>query len=201
MLDADLKTQLQGYLTRLQQPIELVASLDDGENSRELEALLHDIASMSDKISYRRADDDARKPSFAITRRGTDIEVRFAGIPLGHEFTSLVLALLQVGGHPPKIEDEVANQVRDLEGSFKFETFMSLSCQSCPDTVQALNLMSVLNPNITHVAIDGAMYQDEVQAREVMRDQDAGRNHDHRQRRRLHPDGEPGDDVRRMPGL
>ena len=168
MLDADLKTQLQGYLTRLQQPIELVASLDDGENSRELEALLHDIASMSDKISYRRADDDARKPSFAITRRGTDIEVRFAGIPLGHEFTSLVLALLQVGGHPPKIEEDVATQVRDLEGNFRFETFMSLSCQSCPDTVQALNLMSVLNPNITHVAIDGAMYQDEVQAREVM---------------------------------
>ncbi|HEU0306587.1 MAG TPA: alkyl hydroperoxide reductase subunit F [Lysobacter sp.] len=168
MFDADLKTQLQAYLTRLQQPIELVASLDDGDKSRELEALLQDIAAMSDKISYRRADDDARRPSFAIVRIGTDIEVRFAGIPLGHEFTSLVLALLQVGGHPPKIEEALANQVRDLEGEFRFETFMSLSCQSCPDTVQALNLMSVLNPNITHVAIDGALYQDEVQAREVM---------------------------------
>jgi alkyl hydroperoxide reductase subunit F len=173
MLDTDLKTQLQAYLTRLQQPIELVASLDDGSHqnglkSRELEALLQEIASMSDKISYRRADDDARKPSFAIVRTGTDIEVRFAGIPLGHEFTSLVLALLQVGGHPPKIEEALAHQVRDLEGEFRFETFMSLSCQSCPDTVQALNLMSVLNPNITHVAIDGALYQDEVQAREVM---------------------------------
>jgi alkyl hydroperoxide reductase subunit F len=168
MLDADLKTQLQAYLTRLQQPIELVASLDESENSRELEALLQDIASMSDKISYRRADDNERKPSFAIARSGTDIEVRFAAIPLGHEFTSLVLALLQVGGHPPKIEADVANQVRDLEGDFRFETFMSLSCQSCPDTVQALNLMSVLNPNISHVAIDGAMYQDEVQAREIM---------------------------------
>jgi alkyl hydroperoxide reductase subunit F len=168
MLDADLKTQLQAYLTRLQQPIELVASLDESENSRELEALLQDIASMSDKISCRRADDNERKPSFAITRSGTDIEVRFAAIPLGHEFTSLVLALLQVGGHPPKIEADVANQVRDLEGDFRFETFMSLSCQSCPDTVQALNLMSVLNPNISHVAIDGAMYQDEVQAREIM---------------------------------
>jgi len=168
MLDADLKTQLQAYLARLQQPIELVASLDDGEPSRELEALLQDIASMSDKISYRRADDDARKPSFAIARRGTDIEVRFAGIPLGHEFTSLVLALLQVGGHPPKIEEAVANQVRDLEGTFRFETYMSLHCQSCPETVQTLNLMSVLNPNITHVAIDGALFQDEVQAREIM---------------------------------
>jgi alkyl hydroperoxide reductase subunit F len=173
MLDADLKPQLQAYLQKLQQPIELVASLDDGAKSRELEALLQDIASMSDKISYRRGDDDARRPSFAIVRTGTDIEVRFAGIPLGHEFTSLVLALLQVGGHPPKIEQALANQVRELEGpapdgKLRFETFMSLSCQSCPDTVQALNLMSVLNPNITHVAIDGALYQDEVQAREVM---------------------------------
>ncbi|HKN78336.1 MAG TPA: alkyl hydroperoxide reductase subunit F, partial [Lysobacter sp.] len=168
MLDADLKTQLQAYLTKLQQPIELVASLDDGAKSRELEALLQDIASMSDKISYARRDDDARRPSFAIVRTGTDIEVRFAGIPLGHEFTSLVLALLQVGGHPPRIEEALANQVRGLEGEFRFETFMSLSCQSCPDTVQALNLMSALNPNITHVAIDGALYQDEVQAREVM---------------------------------
>ncbi|GAB3370702.1 alkyl hydroperoxide reductase subunit F [Lysobacter rhizosphaerae] len=168
MLDADLKTQLQAYLTKLQQPIELIASLDDGAKSRELEALLQDIASMSDKISYARRDDDARRPSFAIVRTGTDIEVRFAAIPLGHEFTSLVLALLQVGGHPPRIEEALANQVRGLEGEFHFETFMSLSCQSCPDTVQALNLMSALNPNITHVAIDGALYQDEVQAREVM---------------------------------
>jgi alkyl hydroperoxide reductase subunit F len=168
MLDADLKTQLQAYLARVQQPIELVASLDDGEASRELEALLQDIASMSDKIGYRRDDREARKPSFAIARTGTDIEVRFAAIPLGHEFTSLVLALLQVGGHPPKIEEALAHQVRELQGEFFFETFMSLSCQSCPDTVQALNLMSVLNPNIRHVAIDGALYQDEVQAREVM---------------------------------
>jgi alkyl hydroperoxide reductase subunit F len=168
MLDADLKTQLQAYLTRVQQPIELVASLDDSDTSRELEALLQDIATMSDKISYRRADDDVRKPSFAIVRRGTDIEVRFAGIPLGHEFTSLVLALLQVGGHPPKIEEALAHQIRELQGEFRFETFMSLHCQSCPDTVQALNLMSALNPNISHVAIDGALFQDEVQAREVM---------------------------------
>ena len=162
MLDADLKTQLQAYLTRLQQPIQLVASLDDSDTSRELEALLRDVAALSERIEYVRADDDARRPSFAIVRSGTDIEVRFAGIPLGHEFTSLVLALLQVGGHPPKIEEALANQVRDLEGEFRFETFMSLSCQSCPDTVQALNLMSVRNPNITHVAIDGALDQDEV---------------------------------------
>jgi alkyl hydroperoxide reductase subunit F len=168
MLDASLKTQLSAYLEKLQQPIQLVASLDDGEKSRELEALLQDIASLSDKVEYVRADDDARRPSFAIVRKGTAIDVRFAGIPLGHEFTSLVLALLWVGGHPPKIEEAVQNQVRDLEGEFRFETYMSLSCQSCPDTVQALNVMSVLNPNIKHVAIDGALFQAEVDARQIM---------------------------------
>ncbi|HEY4559736.1 MAG TPA: alkyl hydroperoxide reductase subunit F, partial [Lysobacter sp.] len=156
MLDDSLKTQLSAYLEKLQQPIQLVASLDESDASRELETLLQGIVALNDKVEYIRADDDARKPSFAIVRTGTDIDVRFAGIPMGHEFTSLVLALLWVGGHPPKLEEEVQNQVRDLEGEFRFETYMSLSCQSCPDTVQALNLMSVLNPNIKHVAIDGA---------------------------------------------
>ena len=167
MLDADLKAQLAAYMEKLTQPIELVASLDASDKSRELGELLRDIASTSDRISLRDGD-DARKPSFAIVRAGTDVQVRFAGIPMGHEFTSLVLALLQVGGHPVKIEEELANQVRDLEGEFVFETYMSLSCQSCPDTVQALNAMSVLNSNIRHVAIDGALYQDEVQQREIM---------------------------------
>ncbi len=168
MLAPDLKTQLQAYLERVTQPIELVASLDDGAKSRELELLLQDIASLSDKVSYVRRDDDVRRPSFAISRLGTDISVRFAGIPMGHEFTSLVLALLQVGGHPPKIEEAVQNQIRDLEGEFRFETFMSLSCQSCPDTVQALNAMSAINPNIKHVAIDGALFQEEVTTRGIM---------------------------------
>ena len=168
MLDANLKSQLSTYLEKLQQPIKLVASLDDGDKSRELEALLQDIASLSDKVSYERRDDDARRPSFAIVRAGTDVDVRFAGIPMGHEFTSLVLALLQVGGHPPKIDTAVQDQIRDLEGTFRFETYMSLSCQSCPDTIQALNAMSAINPNITHVAIDGALFQEEVEAREVM---------------------------------
>ena len=172
MLDNDLKTQLAAYLEKLQQPIELVASLDDSDAARELDGLLEDIAALSPKIS-RRAGDDARKPSFQIRRVGTDIAVGFAGIPLGHEFTSLVLALLQVGGHPVKIDDALADQVRALDGAasggqYVFETFMSLHCQSCPDTVQALNAMSVLNPRIRHVAIDGALFQAEVEAREIL---------------------------------
>ncbi|MBN8264431.1 MAG: alkyl hydroperoxide reductase subunit F [Xanthomonadales bacterium] len=167
MLDQDLKDQLAAYLERLQQPIELVASLDDSEAARELDALLDDIAALSPKIS-RATGDDPRKPSFLIRRAGTEVQVGFAGIPLGHEFTSLVLALLQVGGHPVKIDEALAAQVRALPGDYRFETYMSLHCQSCPDTIQALNAMSVLNPRIQHVAIDGSLFQAEVEARQVM---------------------------------
>ncbi|MFP1684123.1 alkyl hydroperoxide reductase subunit F [Alloalcanivorax sp. C16-1] len=168
MLDANLKTQLQSYMERITQPFEMVASLDDGDKSRELSELLHEIEGMSDKISLREDGDDDRKPSFSLNRIDGDISLRFAGIPMGHEFTSLVLALLQVGGHPPKASDEVIDQVKALQGDFRFETYFSLSCQNCPDVVQALNLMAVLNPNIQHVAIDGALFQDEVESREVM---------------------------------
>ena len=168
MLDADLKTQLKAYLEKLAHPIELVAALDDRDSSRELDALLRDIAALSDKITLRRDDNDVRKPSFAINRVGSDIGVRFAGIPMGHEFTSLVLALLHVGGHPSKATQDVIEQVRGLDGDYTFETYFSLSCQNCPDVVQALNLMSVLNPRIRHVSIDGALFQAEVEARQVM---------------------------------
>jgi len=168
MLDANLKTQLKAYLERLVVPIELVSSLDEGEKSRELAELLENIASLSDKITVRRADDDPRRPSFAIRRVDSDVSVRFAGIPLGHEFTSLVLALLQVGGHPPKVQPELLEQVRELDGDFVFETYFSLSCQNCPDVVQALNTMSVVNPRIRHVAVDGALFQEEVESRQVM---------------------------------
>jgi len=169
MLDASIKEQLKAYMEKLQQPIELVAAYDDSDKSQELKQLLDEIEPMSDKISQRTEESqDVRRPSFAINRTGTDIGVRFAGIPMGHEFTSLVLALLQVGGHPPKASQEVIDQVKDLDGEFEFETYFSLSCQNCPDVVQALNLMSVLNPKIKHTSIDGALFQDEVEQREVM---------------------------------
>ncbi|WP_422002489.1 alkyl hydroperoxide reductase subunit F [Reyranella sp.] len=168
MLDTALKTQLQGYLARVTQPIELAASLDDSDKSRELATLLDEIAALSDHITVVRRDDDERRPSFAIVRPGTDVGVRFAGIPLGHEFTSLVLALLQVGGHPPKQSAETLERIRALDGDWRFETYFSLSCQNCPDVVQALNLMSVVNPRIRHVAIDGALFQKEVEARGIM---------------------------------
>lgn len=171
-LDPNLATQLKAYLENLREPIELVATLDDGAKSTELDELLVEIEGMSELITRRVADGaerDERVPSFAITRTGApEVSVRFAGIPMGHEFTSLVLALLQVGGHPSKASQEVLDQIGSLEGTHRFETFFSLSCQNCPDVVQALNLMSVLNPNIEHVAIDGAVFPDEADARGVM---------------------------------
>ncbi|MFK4794351.1 alkyl hydroperoxide reductase subunit F [Sphingobium sp. ZW T5_29] len=167
MLDANLKGQLKTYMANITQPIELVASLDEGAKSRELEGLLNEITELSDKVTVT-SGDDKRKPSFMIRRVGTDIGVTFAGIPMGHEFTSLVLALLQVGGHPSKAAQDVIEQIKALDGDFSFETYFSLSCQSCPDVVQALNLMSVLNPRIKHVAIDGALFKEEVDARQVM---------------------------------
>ncbi|MES2271172.1 MAG: alkyl hydroperoxide reductase subunit F [Pseudomonadota bacterium] len=168
MLDANVKAQLKSYLVNITQPIELVASLDDGAKSREMLGLLEDIVSLTDKATLIRKDDDKRTPSFMIRRAGTDIGVRFAGLPMGHEFTSLVLALLQVGGHPSKAAQDVIEQVKNLEGDYAFETYFSLSCQNCPDVVQALNLMAVLNPRISHTAIDGALFQSEVDARKVM---------------------------------
>ena len=169
MLDATLKSQLQGYLQNVTQPVELVASLGDGPKAAEMGELLEDIVSVSaGKVTLRTDGDDARNPSFEIRRAGTDVAVTFAGLPMGHEFTSLVLALLHVGGHPPKVDAEAIEQVKALEGDFVFETYFSLSCQNCPDVVQALNTMAALNPRIRHTAIDGALFQEEVSARQIM---------------------------------
>mgnify|MGYP000240437822 CR=1 FL=1 len=168
MLDTAIKGQLKAYLERLQRPIELLAALDDSPKGQEMRALLNDILDCSDKISLLETDTFTRIPSFAIGLPGETPRIHFAGLPMGHEFTSLVLALLQTGGHPPKVEQAVIDQIKALPGSFKFETYISLSCHNCPDVVQALNLMAVLNPNITSTMIDGAMFQDEVNARQIM---------------------------------
>ncbi|TRO17000.1 alkyl hydroperoxide reductase subunit F [Ectopseudomonas mendocina] len=168
MLDANLKAQLKAYLEKVTQPFEIVASLDDGEKSQELLGLLQDIVGLTDKITLKTDGNDARRPSFALNRPGEDTGVAFAGIPMGHEFTSLVLALLQVGGHPSKLDADTIAQIKSIEGKFEFETYFSLSCQNCPDVVQALNLMAVLNPNIRNVSIDGALFQEEVERRQVM---------------------------------
>ncbi len=171
MLDQTLSATLKTYLERITEPIELVASLDDSRASAQTRELLGEIAALSDSVTVREAgadELDQRRPSFAIVRTGSDVSVRFAGLPMGHEFTSLVLALLQVGGVAPKVSEETAAAVRAIEGEHHFETYMSLTCQNCPDVVQGLNAMSVLNPRITHVAIEGGAFQGEIESRKVL---------------------------------
>jgi alkyl hydroperoxide reductase subunit F len=168
MLDQAIQTQLAAYLGKLQQPIELVASLDESEAAGQMSAMLSDIAALSPLVSVREDGSDARMPSFTVGRSGETARIHFAGIPMGYEFTSLVLALLQSGGHPPKVEAELIEQIKAIPGSFRFETFISLSCHNCPDVVQALNLMAVLNPGVESVMIDGVLFQDEVAARQIM---------------------------------
>ncbi len=169
MLDEQLKTQLAAYLERVQQPFELVASLDDSETARDMRELLTTIQSLrSDKITLRTDGNDARKPSFSLQRAGATNSLRFAGLPLGHEFTSLVLALLWTGGHPPKVEQDVIDSIKALDGDFNFEVYMSLTCHNCPDVVQALSLMAIVNPKVKTTVIEGGAFQQEVTEREIM---------------------------------
>ncbi len=169
MLDDTLKSQLQQYMGLLRQPLRLIASLDDSATSQEMRGLLDDIvAAGNGKIALDASGSDARRPSFVIAREGESTGVRFAGLPLGHEFTSLVLALLWTGGHPPKVEQDVIDSIKAIEGEHDFDVYMSLTCHNCPDVVQALSLMAILNPNIRTTVIEGGAFQAEVEQRQVM---------------------------------
>ena len=169
MLDPAMKQQLQTYLGNLREPIELVASLSDDEKSAQTRSLLEEIAQLSDLVAARFDGEDARRPSFAI-RRASDTArgVRFAGLPMGHEFTSLVLALLWTGGHPPKVEADLIDQARELQGNHDFEMFFSLSCHNCPDVVQALTLLAIENPDVSATLIEGGTFKDEVEQRDIL---------------------------------
>jgi alkyl hydroperoxide reductase subunit F len=170
MLDANMKQQLQGYLTRMTQPIEIIATLDGSDSARELRQLLTDVASLSNLITleFRDSDGSVRAPSFSVNRVGSEMGIRFAGLPLGHEFTSLVLALLQAGGHPPRTDASVLEQIKLLDRDLDFEVYISLSCQNCPEVVQAINLMAVVNPRVRATMIDGALFQSEVEGKQIM---------------------------------
>ena len=168
VLDATLSGQLKQYLEMVKEPIELVASLDDRPKSTEMRDLLTEIAALSDKVTARFDGDNERRPSFDVARAGTDFAVTFAGLPMGHEFTSLVLALLQVGGHTIKEDEALLKAIADLPGDYEFVTYMSLTCQNCPTVVQALNMMSVVNPRIRHTAVEGSLFQDEVNERNIL---------------------------------
>lgn len=168
MLDKAIQMQLKTHLERIIQPIELIASLDESDQATEMRDLLQEIAGLSEKITVRFDGAASRRPSFTVGRAGEDARINFAGVPMGHEFTSLVLALLQTGGHPPKVDTAVIEQIRALPGEYDFETYISLTCQNCPEVVQALNLMATIHPHIRHTMIDGALFQEEVSTRQIM---------------------------------
>ncbi len=160
MLNADLKQQLQQLLGLMEGDVEFRASIGSDDKSKELKELLDEIAEMSEHITIVEKE-LKRTPSFSVSKPDEEAGVTFAGIPLGHEFNSLVLAILQVSGRAPKEKQSIIDQIKGLEGKYNFETYVSLTCQKCPDVVQALNLMSVVNPNITHTMIDGSVFREE----------------------------------------
>ncbi|EPS7820612.1 alkyl hydroperoxide reductase subunit F [Acinetobacter baumannii] len=168
MLDQNIKTQLKAYLERLESPIELVAALDESDKAAQIKELVTEIAELSDKVTARFDGNNTRRPSFGVAKAGEQPRVFFAGLPMGHEFTSLILALLQVSGYAPKVSNEVLNQIKGLNLKANFDVFVSLSCHNCPDVVQALNLIAIYNPNTTATMIDGAFFQDEVEQRKIM---------------------------------
>ncbi|WP_410985716.1 alkyl hydroperoxide reductase subunit F [Bacillus cereus] len=167
LLDADIKGQLAQYLQLMESDVLLKVSEGSDDTSKDMLALVDELAAMSSKIKVEKTELE-RTPSFSVNRVGEDTGVVFAGIPLGHEFTSLVLALLQVSGRAPKVEQKVIDQIKNIQGEYRFESYISLSCHNCPDVVQSLNLMSVLNPGITHTMIDGAAFKEEVESKDIM---------------------------------
>lgn len=167
VLDTEIKSQLNQYMQLLENDIVIKVNAGDDKVSSDMIALLDELSAMSERITIEKAA-LPRTPSFSVNRVGEDTGVTFAGVPLGHEFTSLVLALLQVSGRAPKVDQSVIDQIKQIKGEFHFESYISLTCHNCPDVVQALNMMSVLNPNITHTMIDGAAFKDEVEDKQVM---------------------------------
>ena len=168
-LELKIKEQLSQYLLKLEYPVAIDAYTNNDSASISMMELLNELAVMSDKIILNtHSNSSERTPSFKVNKPDSNTGIQFAGIPLGHEFTSLVLALLQVGGYPVKLSDEIIDQIKGIKGNFIFETFISLTCHNCPDVVQALNVMSLINPGISHCMIDGALFQDEVNDRKIM---------------------------------
>ncbi|KJG37239.1 NADH dehydrogenase [Photobacterium angustum] len=169
MLEQSMKQQLKAYLENLKTDIQLVLSLDDSDTAQKLHELAHEIAELNDKVSVIEDNNASeRKPVMQVVNPTKQTSMSFAGLPMGHEFTSLVLALLHSGGHPMKLEQAVIDQIAALDQDIVVETFISLSCQNCPDVVQAFNMMAAINPRIKATMIDGAAFQDEVTERNIM---------------------------------
>jgi alkyl hydroperoxide reductase subunit F len=168
MLDTNIKAQLKTYFEKIVSPIVLTASLDDSPKSAEMLELLNEVAEQSDKVTVVTNGLAKHIPSFTVGKAGEEARITFSGLPMGHEMTSFILAILQASGYPPKVEQDIIERIRGIEGKLHFQTFISLSCHNCPDVVQALNLMAALNPNIEHEMIDGALFQGLVDQHQIM---------------------------------
>lgn len=169
MFDDNIKTQLKAALAHLQSDLTITASLDDSDSANEMRDFLDSVADLApEKISLSFKGHFERKPSFSIAKKNEAARVHFAAIPMGHEFTTFVLALLQVSGHPPKISEETAEFIKNLKIKARFELFISLSCHNCPEVAQAIHILAALNPNVETVMIDGGLCQDEIESRQIM---------------------------------
>jgi alkyl hydroperoxide reductase subunit F len=168
MLDINIKTQLKAYFEKIVSPITLTATLDESPAAAQMLELLNEVAEQSNKITVKTDGKAQKLPSFTVGKDGDEARITFAGLPMGHEMTSFILAILQASGYPPKVEEDIIARIRKLDGKFHFQTFISLSCHNCPDVVQALNLMAALNPNVTHEMIDGALFQNLVDQYQIM---------------------------------
>ena len=168
MLDANIKAQLKTYFEKIESPIVLQATLDDSTQSAQMLELLNEVAEQSTKITVKTSGSSKNIPSFTVAKADEVARIAFSGLPMGHEMTSFILAILQTSGYPPKVEQDIIESIKGLEGKKRFQTFISLSCHNCPDVVQALNLMAALNPNIEHEMIDGALFQGLVDQYQIM---------------------------------
>ncbi|QWE19047.1 alkyl hydroperoxide reductase subunit F [Polynucleobacter corsicus] len=168
MLDTNIKTQLKAYFEKIESPIVLEATLDDSTHSAQMLELLNEVAEQSTKITVKTSGSSKNIPSFTVGKADEVARIAFSGLPMGHEMTSFILAILQASGYPPKVEQDVIESIKGLEGKKCFQTFISLSCHNCPDVVQALNLMAALNPDIEHEMIDGALFQGLVDQHQIM---------------------------------
>lgn len=168
MLDQGLLDAVKTYSERMTRPIEFVLGEGEHEQRAELVDFLTQIAGTTDKISLSQQFDANLSPmSFKIRSQDKDTGIIFSGIPGGHEFTSLILAILQSGGSELKLDPGIQNIIKAIKQPLKFETFVSLSCHNCPDVVQALNQFALLNDNISNEMIDGGVFQDMINERNI----------------------------------
>lgn len=179
LLNASLTAQLSELLKKIVSKIEIVSYVDNSETSQKVRALLEEVSQQSNKISIvevnnNETNNSKRKPSFELRRKldnsvngESTVSVSFAGLPLGHEFSSLVLALLQVSGYAPKISDEQREAILKL-GPHNVTTYMSVTCLNCPEVVQSLNTISIINPKIQHTVVEGSAFREEVERLGIM---------------------------------